>query len=849
VTQFERDDQVGYDIAAIQEKWLARWDASKLFAAGGADDTRPRKYVLDMFPYPSGDLHMGHAEAYTFGDIIARYWRLQGFNVLHPVGWDSFGLPAENAAIKRGIDPREWTYANIDQQRASFRRIAGSFDWDRELHTSDPEYYKWNQWLFLKLYEKGLAYRKASWVNWCPFDQTVLANEQVVQGLCERCDNPVTKKKLTQWYFRITAYADRLLDDLNQLEGSWPAKVLAMQRNWIGRSTGADVDFAVEGRDELVTVFTTRPDTLWGATFMVVAPDSELAAELVEGSTLEVQAAFASYLETVQRTSEIDRQDASRPKTGVFLDRWAVNPVNGERLPIWAADYVLADYGHGAVMAVPAHDQRDLDFARAFGLRVRVVVDTMAPITGAIPVLTADQLDAGIDDLNPATTGEALPGDGRMINSGPLDGLSKANAIQRATEFLTERGVGRAAKTYRLRDWLISRQRYWGAPIPIIYGEDGSEIPVAEDQLPVVLPPTAGLDLRPKGTSPLGGAEDWVTVPNPLDGSSARRDPDTMDTFVDSSWYFLRFLSPHDDTRPFDPAEAEKWAPVDQYIGGVTHAILHLLYARFITKVLFDLGYVSFTEPFSALLNQGMVIMDGSAMSKSRGNLVRLADQLDEHGPDAVRLTMAFAGPPEDDIDWAEVSPTGSAKFLARAWRLAGDVASDPGVTWSTGDLALRRQTHRLLADAPGLLESFKFNVVVARLMELVNAVRKAVDSGPGPGDAAVREATEVVAVLLGLFAPYTAEDMWERLGYSTSVAFAGLRKPDPTLLVSESVTAIVQVDGKVRDRIEVAPTIGSEELEKLARGSAGVLRAVGDREIVAVIARPPRVVNIATRG
>ena len=839
------DDAVEYDFARIQEKWMARWEETKPYATDDPGDTRPRKYVLDMFPYPSGDLHMGHAEAFAYGDIVARYWRLQGFNVLHPIGWDSFGLPAENAAIKRGIDPRGWTYDNIAQQKASFKRYGNSFDWSRELHTSDPEYYKWNQWLFLKLYEKGLAYRKDSWVNWDPVDQTVLANEQVLpDGTSERSGAVVVKKKLTQWYFKITDYADRLLDDLNQLEGSWPSKVLAMQRNWIGRSTGAEVDFVIEGRDEPVTVFTTRPDTLFGTTFMVVAPDSELAAELAAGSTPEVQAAFAEYLQQVQKSTEIERQDAGREKTGIPLERWAVNPLNGERIPVWTADYVLADYGHGAVMGVPAHDQRDLDFALRFGLGVRVVVDTNAPSTGALPIITPEMLESGeVPPLDPVATGKALGGDGRMINSGPLDGLSKNNAIKRVIELLEAADAGRAAKTYRLRDWLISRQRYWGTPIPIIHGDDGSLTPVPEDQLPVTLPDPAGLDLKPKGSSPLGAATDWVTVPG------GRRDPDTMDTFVDSSWYFLRYLNPNDPDRAFDPAEAEKWAPIDQYVGGVEHAILHLLYARFITKVLFDLGYVSFTEPFSAVLNQGSVILNGKAMSKSKGNLVEFASELDAHGADAIRLTMAFASPPEDDIDWADVSPAGASKFLARAWRVSGEVTSKPEVEWKGGDTALRRQTHHLLADAPGLLEAFKFNVVVARLMELVNAIRKTIDTGPGAGDPAVREAIEVVTVLLSLFAPHTAEDMWERLGYHGSVSAAGLRKPDTTLLVEESVTAIVQVDGKMRDKLEVSPTISAEELEALARATAGVARAVGDREIVNVIVRAPRVVNIATKG
>lgn len=844
------DDAPDYDIARIQQKWQAVWDELQPFSTSDPTDTRPRKYVLDMFPYPSGDLHMGHAEAYALGDVIARYWRQRGYNVLHPIGWDSFGLPAENAAIKRGVDPLAWTYENIAQQKKSMKQYAASFDWDRVLHTSDPEYYKWNQWLFLKMYEKGLAYRKASWVNWCPFDQTVLANEQVVDGRCERCDHLVEKKKLTQWYFKITDYADRLLDDLEQLEGHWPSKVLSMQRNWIGRSTGADVEFEIEGREDKVPVFTTRPDTLFGATFMVVAPDSELAAELVDGSTPEVQATFAEYLTAVQKETEIDRQDASREKTGVFLDRYAVNPVNGERLPIWAADYVLADYGHGAIMAVPAHDQRDLDFARKFGLPVRVVVDTTVAIDPSIEKDAGDDpvaSDAAV--LDPVATGEALLGDGRMINSGPLDGLSKRDAIARMIELLEEAGTGRAAKNYRLRDWLISRQRFWGTPIPIIHGADGELIPMSEDQLPLTLPPSEGLDLSPKGTSPLGGATDWMTVEDPRDGTPAKRDPDTMDTFVDSSWYYLRFLNPNDDTQAFDPAEAEKWGPVDQYIGGVTHAILHLLYARFITKVLFDMGYLTFTEPFTALLNQGMVLMDGSAMSKSRGNLVRLSDQLDEHGVDAVRLTMAFAGPPEDDIDWADVAPHASAKFLARAWRLANDIASEPGIDFTMGDVALRRVTHRFLADAPGLIEGFKFNVAVARIMELVNATRKAIDSGVGPADAAVREAAETVALALSLFAPYTAEEMWETLGHQPTVASALWRTADPALLVEESVTCVVQVDGKVRDRLTVSPDIAADELERLALDTAGAKRAIGEREIVNVIVRAPKIVSIATKG
>jgi len=811
-----------YDPAAIQERWLPVWDELAPFRSGDADDPRPPKYVLDMFPYPSGDLHMGHAEAYALGDVLARFWVQKGFNVMHPIGWDAFGLPAENAAIKRKEDPAVWTYENIATQKASMRRYACSFDWDRVLNTCDPQYYRWNQWLFLQMYNRGLAYRKDSAVNWCPTDQTVLANEQVVDGKCERCDSVVTKKKLNQWYLRITDYADRLLDDMSQLEGQWPEKVLLMQRNWIGRSTGANVAFAISGRDEPVTVYTTRPDTLYGATFFVVAADSDLAAELAADGPAQQE--FAQYVETVKKVSDIDRMATDRPKTGVFLHRYATNPVNGEQLPVYASDYVLADYGTGAVMAVPAHDQRDLDFARAFDLPVRVVVDA---------------------DTDPAVTGEATADDGLHVNSGPLDGLGKEEAIERIIAELATEDRGRPAVNYRLRDWLISRQRYWGTPIPIIHCQTCGEVPVPEDQLPVRLPPAEGLDLQPKGSSPLGAATDWVNVSCPACDGPAKRDTDTMDTFFDSSWYFLRFLDPHDDTQAFDPDQAKRWLPVDQYVGGVTHAILHLLYARFFTKVLHDMGLVEVVEPFARLLNQGMVQMDGSAMSKSRGNLVRLSDELDLHGVDAIRLTMVFAGPPEDDIDWGDVSAAGAKKFLARAWRLSGDVTSDPGVAVTDGDLELRKATHRLVNDAQIAVDSYRFNVAVAKTMELVNATRKAIDSGCGPADPAVRESVEAIAVMLSLVAPYTAEDMWAHLGHEPSVARAGWPVVDEALLVQDVVTCVVQIQGKVRARLEVSPNIAADELEKLALAAAPVVNALEGREIRKVIVRAPKLVNI----
>ena len=811
-----------YDIHFVQEKWLPIWDQIAPFRSGNIDDPRPKKYVLDMFPYPSGDLHMGHAEAYALGDVIARYWVQKGFNVMHPIGWDSFGLPAENAAIKRNSDPREWTYENIDVQKASMRRFACSFDWDRVLHTSDPEYYKWNQWLFLEMYKKGLAYRKDAAVNWCPTCQTVLANEQVVAGLCERCDSVATKKKLNQWYLKITDYADRLLDDMKDLEGQWPEKVLMMQRNWIGRSIGAEVQFEIEGRGAPVTIYTTRPDTLHGATFMVVAVDSELATELVQGTGVESE--FANYLDGIKSASDIDRLATDRPKSGVFLNRYAINPVNGARIPIWASDYVLADYGTGAIMAVPAHDQRDLDFARAMKLPIQVVVES--------------------DEEDPTISGVATVGEGKLINSGSLNGLGKSEAIEKIIAELEAQQLGKAAKNYRLRDWLISRQRFWGTPIPIIHCPSCGEVPVPETQLPVELPNAKGLDLKPKGSSPLGAAEDWVNVSCPKCGAPAKRDADTMDTFFDSSWYYLRYTNPNNSELAFDRNLIDTWLPVDQYVGGVTHAILHLLYSRFFTKVLFDMGKVGFIEPFTKLLNQGMVLMDGSAMSKSRGNLVRLSDELATHGVDAIRLSMVFAGPPEDDVDWADVSPSGSLKFLNRAWRISGDVTSPAGVDFASGDLALRKVTHKALHDISFAVESFRFNVAIARVMELVNATRKAIDSGPGAADPAVREAAEAIAIALSLVAPYTAEEMWERLGHAPAIALAGWPTIDPTLLEADSVTVILQVNGKIKDRVEVSPNISDTELESLALANGEIIAALAGAKPSKVIVRAPKLVN-----
>ncbi|HEU5033169.1 MAG TPA: leucine--tRNA ligase [Mycobacteriales bacterium] len=818
-------EPAGFDPHSVVDKWLPVWDRLRLFEPRD-DDSRERRYIVDMFSYPSGDLHMGHAEAFAMGDVIARYQRFRGYDVMHPIGWDSFGLPAENAALKRDMDPREWTYANIETQSEGFKRLGMSFDWRTRLHTSDADYYRWTQWLFLRMFERGLAYRKAAPVNWCPVDQTVLANEQVIAGKCERCGSDVTKKNLTQWFFRITSYAERLLDDMAELEGKWPDRVLTMQRNWIGRSTGAYVDFRIEGHDEPIRVFTTRPDTLFGATFFVVAADSPLAAEICGP---EQRDAFTAYVEQVRRLSDTDRLSEGRNKTGVFLGRYATNPVNGEQIPVYAADYVLADYGTGAIMAVPAHDQRDLDFARTFGLPVRVVVETGEP--------------------DPNETGVATAGDGALVNSGRYDGMSKADAIAAIAADLRADGHGEAAVTYRLRDWLLSRQRYWGCPIPIVHCSGCGEVAVPDDQLPVQLPIT-GYELRPEGgRSPLESAHEWVAVACPKCGGPATRDTDTMDTFVDSSWYYLRYPSSGDDTQAFDLEKTKRWLPVDEYVGGVEHAILHLLYSRFFVKVLHDMGLLDFTEPFRRLTNQGQVIMAGSSMSKSKGNLVNLQEEIGKYGPDAVRLTMLFAGPPEDDIDWADVSPTGSVKWLARVWRVGADVGgagigSDP----ATGDPALRRAVHKLIADATEQCEQKRYNVAIARLMELTSALRKAVDGGAlgdAAGVAAVREGAEALAAMLSVFAPFAAEEVWELLGNAPSVVSAGWPTFDPALLVEDTVTCVVQVAGKLRDKFEVPVGIGADDLRERALAREAVQRALADRPVRTVIVRAPKLVNV----
>jgi leucyl-tRNA synthetase len=804
-----------YDPGEIEPRWAAAWEADGLYAAGGPDDPRPKFYALDMFPYPSGDLHMGHAEAFAIGDAIPRFKWMQGYNVMHPIGWDSFGLPAENAAIQRGIHPKEWTYANIEKQATSFRRYGVSFDWSTRLHTSDPEYYRWTQWLFLRLFERGLAYRKLAPTNWCPKDQTVLANEQVINGACERCGTLVVRKDLTQWFFKITDYAQPLLDDMEVLTG-WGDRVLRMQRNWIGRSEGAEVDFEIAETGQKITVFTTRPDTLWGVTFFAFAPEHELVPKLAElGGVVEP---VRELLGRLQATPLTNREQAES-REGIRLGAHAVNPVNGEKVPCFVAPYVLMEYGTGAVMGVPAHDQRDFEFAREHGLEIRVVVQPED------------------EPRDPAAMSRAHDHEGVMTNSGPFDGVRSPESIGRVTEWLEEQGVGRSAVTYRLRDWLISRQRYWGAPIPIIHCDDDGEVPVPDNDLPVVLP--EDVEFSPRGVSPLATHAAFVEATCPRCGKPARRETDTMDTFVDSSWYFYRYCSPDTEAAPFDAERVSLWMPVDQYTGGIEHAILHLMYSRFITKALHDMGMVPFREPFPSLLNQGMVIMGGAKMSKSRGNLAEPMPLVDKWGADTIRVTMLFANKPEDDIDWADVSPEGVRSWLERVWRAVHDAAERD----ADEPDSLRRFTHRTIKRVGQLYERFRFNVAVARLMELTNEIRRTLDAGGG-----TREAARALVLMAAPIAPFIAEELWHQpLGEGTSVHMQRWPESDPDLAAEETVTLVVQVDGKVRDTLEVSSDITAEEAERLARESEKARRALGGRDVARVVARPPRLVNLVT--
>ncbi|MDP9329150.1 MAG: leucine--tRNA ligase [Actinomycetota bacterium] len=817
-----------YDSSQIEPKWQRVWEDEGLYrASDDPADTRPRFFALDMFPYPSGDLHMGHAEAFSGGDSIARFKAMRGYNVMHPMGWDAFGLPAENAAIKRGVDPKAWTYANIEQGEASFKRMGMSFDWTRRVVTCDPEYYKWTQWLFLRLFERGLAYRKQSPVNWCPKDATVLANEQVIAGACERCGTMVERRDLTQWFFKITDYAQRLLDDMAELT-DWPDRVITMQRNWIGRSEGARVTFTIEETGDEVEIFTTRPDTLWGVTFFVFAVEHPLVRTLAElGGTWD---AVAPLVEKVRSTPLNSREEADT-REGVPLGVHAVNPVNGERVPCFVAPYVLMEYGTGAIMAVPAHDERDFGFARAHRVPVRPVIQ---------PADVAEPLDGD------AMT-EAYVGEGVMVRSGPFEGEPTPRSIAKVAEWLREEGRGESAITFRLRDWLISRQRYWGPPIPIIHCEEHGEVAVPDDQLPVLLP--EDVDFRPGGESPLARQDSFVKVACPTCGRDARRDTDTIDTFVDSSWYFFRYCSPDDDESVFRVEDVARWMPVGQYTGGVEHAILHLMYSRFITKVLNDMGLVAFTEPFPKLMNQGQVIYGGASMSKTKGNIVAPMPIIERWGADSVRLMLLFAGPFEDDIDWKLISGDdpdrrpGVHSWLGRVFAAVGEAVSRGGSVEEPD--ALVRLTHRTIQGVTDDLERFKFNTAISKLQVLTNEMRTALDAGGGAFAAA-----RVLTQLLAPFAPFAAEELWRvDLGEQASVHVSAWPGFDPELAAAQTVTLVIQVDGKVRDKIEVRAEADDELCLGLARTSTGAQRAMSGRTLVKEIVRAPKLVNFVTRG
>src|SRR3954447_14589935 len=826
-----------YEPKAIERRWQRVWAEEKTWEVAnpgqpGFAADKPKSYVLEMLPYPSGEPHVGHLKCYAVGDAIAHFRRRHGFEVIHPMGYDSFGLPAENNAIKTGESPRAATERSIASFQRQFREWGISIDWSRELATHTPEYYRWTQWIFLRLFEKGLAYRTEAPVQWCPKDATVLANEQVVDGRCERCGTEVVQRSLEQWFFRITDYADRLLEDFGLLE-SWPEHVITMQRNWIGRSEGAEVVFHCEEPELDFPVFTTRPDTLFGATSFVLAPEHPDLIRLVEGTPAE--AGVREYVNRIGRESASERGAEDREKTGVALGRSVVNPVNGERIPMYVADYVLMEYGTGAIMAVPAHDSRDYEFAQAFGLPVRRVIEG--------------------EDPEAARDAEGLPyaGDGPMVNSGRFDGRDNREAYAEIVEWLASEGRGKPSVNYRLRDWLVSRQRYWGAPIPVVYCGECGAVPVPDDQLPVELPEIE--DYAPQGKSPLAAAGDWVATECPKCGGPARRETDTMDTFVDSSWYFIRYLDPRNDAAAWEPAAADHWLAVDQYIGGVEHAILHLMYARFLTKALADIGELGVQEPFANLFAQGMITRDGAKMSKSRGNTVSPGDYVERYGADSARTYVCFMGPPERGGDWTDEGVEGVNRFLSRLFRLSGEVADRTG-PGEPGD-GVEGPARELLAKAHWAIEKatrdfrrgFQFNTAIAAVMELVNDAYRLKDGlyGDAAGDAAVRFATATAASLIFPFAPHLGAEVFERLT-GERVWERPWPVPDPALLRSDTVTLVVQVNGKLRDRIEAGAEAGEEELLGLARASEKVAAHIDGREVVKEVVVPGKLVNLVVR-
>ena len=818
-----------YNFSEIEKKWQTKWAEGDVFKVT-EDPDKEKYYVLEMFPYPSGKLHMGHVRNYSIGDVLARFKKMKGFNVLHPMGWDSFGLPAENAAIKHGVEPSKWTWENIGEMREQLKELGLSYDWDREVATCHPDYYKWMQCIFIQFYKKGLAYKKENPVNWCPSCQTVLANEQVVDGKCERCKTLVGKKDLSQWYFKITDYAERLLDNLEELPG-WPNKVKLMQKNWIGKSIGAEVTFEIDGFDKGLDVFTTRPDTLYGVTYMVMAPEHPYLKELVAGS--EYEEPVNAYVDKVQHMSDIERTSTTNEKTGQFTGRYAINPLTGKKVPIFISDYVLMDYGTGAIMAVPAHDQRDFDFAKKFDLEI-------------IPVVDSDDPEVDVYDLKAAFAAE-----GTMINSEMFNGMNNKEAIEKIIDYLEEKKIGKKSINYKLRDWLISRQRYWGTPIPMIHCDDCGWVPEKEENLPVLLP--ADVQFTGKGESPLATSKTFVNTTCPVCGKPARRELDTMDTFLDSSWYFLRYCDPKNTEAPFSKEKVDYWMNVDQYIGGVEHAILHLMYARFFQMALYDLGLVSTEEPFKNLLTQGMVIKDGAKMSKSLGNVVSPAEIIDKYGADTARLFILFAAPPERELDWSDKGVEGSFRFINRVYRMVYDFSQNysevPESYEISGDADKNMAywlNYAIKKVSDDIGERFNFNTAISTIMELVNEMYRYKEGTVNPGlfGAAIKD----LIIMLAPFVPHVTEEMWEHLGYEGSVHDQNWPEYDEKALVKDTVEIVVQVNGKIKEKLDIAGGLSREEMEKTAMENEKVKGLIEGKNVVKVIAVPGKLINIVVK-
>lgn len=814
-----------YDFKLIESKWQKKWEEDKIYKTS-EDYNKPKYYCLEMFPYPSGNLHMGHVRNYSIGDVVARFKRMNGFNVLYPMGWDAFGLPAENAAIKHGIHPSKWTWSNIDNMRTQLKQLGLSYDWDREVATCHPNYYKWTQWFFLLLYKRGLAYRKKAFVNWCPSCSTVLANEQVVDGICDRCKTEVVKKELEQWFFKITDYADELLNDLEKLPG-WPDKVKTMQQNWIGRSEGVEFSFTAEKTGDKISVFTTRPDTVYGVSYVVLAPEHPLVETLSSGT--EYEASVKEFKKKMEKYNEIVRTSTETEKEGVFTGAYAINPMNGEKVPIWIANYVLLGYGTGAVMGVPAHDQRDFEFAKKYNLPIKVVISPQDKT------------------LHPDEMNEAFVDDGILVNSDRFNGMSNIEAIKAIGQYMEDIGIGKFEVNFKLRDWLISRQRYWGAPIPIVYCDKCGVVPVPEEDLPVLLPEDIQFNIR--GTSPLQECEKFLNTSCPKCHGPAHRETDTMDTFVCSSWYFYRYTDARNEEEPFAREKVNYWMPVDQYIGGVEHAILHLMYSRFFNKVIRDAGLVAVDEPFENLLTQGMVLRDGIKMSKSIGNTVSPEEIIEKYGADTARLFILFAAPPERDLEWSDQGVEGCFRFLQRVFRLVEELSNKLSNAGNFGeyDKDVRRITHKTIKKVTeDVSERFNFNTAISAIMEMVNGLNAHKDTNISK--TVLKEALDNLLLLLAPFAPHITEELWHTLGHKESVHLMPWPKYDANAIVEDEIEIVIQINGKVRDKMKISVEASEDEMREAALKQEKLLPLLEDKKIVKVITVPKKLVNIVVK-